>query len=235
MKSRSVEISWNFYNDRYCNYSVSRFFTYSFPVQVSRYNLEDRTHSLAEHFDLFVQIDYVESDGGTRTVASHSEVKPCPVVVLELRAVTVVLCPQVELVIPRIFGVWAIHRFAYSTSVWKWWNDTVIVAQEVHTGDKKNKSSRIRRNALVRTQAHATTRYQQNVEKMISSPRLGTSGIFTCSTLARLAESKLLKNTKLPQAMFSTAFAMTRKDYVRCKIGGPNGSFMWFNVRKCWR
>lgn len=93
------------YNYLCCNYSVRRFLANPFPVQVPRHNLKDRAHPLAEHFDLLVQIDYVKSDRDTRVTRFDTEIKPGSIVVLELRAMTIVLCPQVELVIRRVFGI----------------------------------------------------------------------------------------------------------------------------------
>jgi hypothetical protein len=50
---------------------------------------------------------------------------------------------------------------------------------------------------------------------MIPLPLPEISDIFTSSTLAKLAESKLLKNTKPPQLIFSDVFVMMyNKSYI---------------------
>lgn len=74
-------------------------------MQVSWHNPEDRAHPLAEHLDLLVQIDYVKSDRDTRTTRLDPEIKPGSIVVLELCAVTIVLRPQIEFILQRVFGI----------------------------------------------------------------------------------------------------------------------------------
>jgi len=74
-------------------------------VQVSWHNLKDWTHPLAEHLDLLVQIDYIKSDRDTWTTGFDTEIKPSSIIVLKLCTMTIVLRPQVELVIQHVFGI----------------------------------------------------------------------------------------------------------------------------------
>lgn len=82
-------------------------------MQVSWHNPEDRAHPLTEHLHLLVQIDYVKFDRDARTIRPHSEIKPGSIVILELRAMAVVLRPQVEFIVQRVFEVRAVGRFAF--------------------------------------------------------------------------------------------------------------------------
>lgn len=92
------------------NYSVSRFVANSLPVGMAWNSLENRTHPLAKHLGLPVEIDDVELDAYAGYAGLAAKVEPGPVVVLILGAVTVVLRPHVEFAVRLLLRAVGIRR-----------------------------------------------------------------------------------------------------------------------------
>lgn len=69
------------------------------------------------------------------------------------------------------------------------------------------------------------------VKRKISLPLLEVFGVLTCSTLAKLAESKLLKNKKSLHVMFSVAIMQQKLHPLRHRLAKRETSHSYDTVK----